>query len=64
MVGFNPYLLNRYLKSKQSTLPMNYPDNALHYWEPAGWLIILPVLVIMVVLLGMFVRFYGIAVNA
>jgi hypothetical protein len=42
---------------------MNYPDDALHHWELAGWLIILPVLVIMVVLFGMFIQFYGITLN-
>jgi hypothetical protein len=63
MVGFNPYLLDHYLKSRQSISSMNYPDDALHHWELAGWLIILPILVIMVVLFGMFIQFYGITLN-
>ncbi|MEN6435291.1 MAG: hypothetical protein ABFD58_05670 [Anaerolineaceae bacterium] len=64
MVGFNPYLLGNFLKSRQSALSMNFHDDALHHWEPAGWLIILPVGVIMGVLLGMFIQFFGIALNA
>jgi hypothetical protein len=32
---------------------MNFLDDALHHWEPAGWLIILPVDVIVGVLIGL-----------
>ncbi len=63
LTGFSLFFSHYYLKSRLITLSMNNLDNALHHWVLAGILTILPVGVIMGVLLGIFIQFFGISLN-